>query len=162
MAKKRAGTWFGEKVKLDGYTFDSQKEAAFYLHFIKDSGYEFDVHKSFQLHPIIEMCNGILRLRSSSYTPDFVLYNEDGSIAHVIDVKNSFNTTYAIDAAASLRFKMFAYKYKVPVEVVVPRVKSFRVKVLGSTKKFEPVTKTDFNYTIEELVDEAMNTDKGD
>lgn len=104
----------------------------------------------------------MLRLRSSNYTPDFVLYNKDGSIAHVIDVKNSFNTTYAIDAAASLRFKMFAYKYKVPVEVVVPRVKSFRVKVLGSTKKFEPVAKTNFNYTIEELVDEVMNTDKGD
>lgn len=162
MAKKRAGTWFGEKVKLDGYTFDSQKEAAFYKRFIKDSGYKFDVHKSFRLHPIIEMCGGMLRLRSSNYTPDFVLYNEDGSIAHVVDVKNSFNTTYAIDAAASLRFKMFAYKYKTPVEVVVPRVKSFRVKVLGGTKKFEPVSKVDFDYSVQDLVKEAMNIDKDD
>lgn len=162
MAKKRAGTWFGEKVKLDGYTFDSQKEAAFYKRFIKDSGYKFDVHKSFHLHPIIDMCGGVLRLRSSNYTPDFVLYNEDGSIAHVVDVKNSFNTTYAIDAAASLRFKMFAYNYGMPVEVVVPRVKSFRVKVLGTTKKFEPVSKDNFDYSVQDLVTEAMNIDKDD
>lgn len=162
MAKKRAGTWFGEKVKLDGYSFDSQKEAAFYMRFVKNSGYKFDVHKSFRLHPIIEMYGGMLRLRSSNYTPDFVLYNKDGSIAHVIDVKNSFNTTYAIDAAASLRFKMFAYKYGIPVEVIVPRVKSFRVKILGSTKKFEPVSKIDFDYSVQDLVTEAMNIDKDD
>lgn len=155
--KKKAGTWFGTKVKRDGYTFDSQKEAAFYETFIKNCGHSFEVHKSFRLHPIIELCDGELRIRSSVYTPDFVIYDDSGSIAHVIDVKNSFNTTYAIDAAASLRFKLFAEKYGIPVEVVVPRVRSFRVKVLGSTKKFEPVVKYNLDYTLKELVSEAMD-----
>lgn len=159
--QNKTGTWFGKKVKMDGFTFDSQKEAAFYRHFVKDSGHKFEVHKSFKLHPIIELCDGIVRLRSSSYTPDFVLYNEDGSMAHVVDVKNSFNTTYAIDAAAALRFKLFAYTHGMPVEVVVPRLKSFRVKIMGTTKKFDPVVKYNFDYDVTGLAREAINIKKG-
>lgn len=152
--KKQAGTWFGEKVELDGYTFDSKKEAIWYARFVKPSGYEFKVHPKFELIPKIEVVHG-LNLRSITYKPDFVIYNEDGSIKHVYDLKNSF-TTYAIDIAASLRFKLFGWRYKLPVEVVVPRAKSFRVKVMGTTKKFEPIEKTNFDYTVDELVEEAL------
>ncbi|OYS80640.1 hypothetical protein CBG04_09790 [Limosilactobacillus reuteri] len=152
--KQKAGIWFGEKTHYKDYVFDSKKEEAFFRGFIENSGYKFDVHKSFKLHPIIEMCNGVLKLRSSSYAPDFVLYDDKGNISHVIDVKNSF-TSFAIDPAAALRFKLFALKYKIPVEVVVPRVKSFRVKIMGTTKKFEPIVKYDFNYNVNDLVGEA-------
>lgn len=153
--RKRAGTWFGEKVKSDGFTFDSKKEEAFYQKFIKPSGYSFDVHKSFKLHPIIELCDGDLRIRGSHYSPDFVLYDDKGKMLHVIDVKNSF-TSFAIDAAASLRFKLFALTYEVPVQVVVPRANDFRVKIMGTTKKFEPVTQSDFDYEIKDLLYEGM------
>lgn len=160
MSKNRKpGQWFGEKVHLDGYVFDSKKEATFYERFVKGSGFNFVVHKGFQLHPIIELFDGKLRLRSSKYTPDFVLYDRNGDIKHVVDVKNSF-TSYAIDPAAALRFKLFAQKYGAPVEVVVPRLKSFRVSILGPTKKVNPVTKYDFNYETSDLVDELMSKPK--
>ena len=47
--KNKAGTHFGRKVELDGYVFDSQKEADFYQRFIKNSGYQFEVHPRFVL-----------------------------------------------------------------------------------------------------------------
>lgn len=149
--KKQAGTWFGEKVKVDGFTFDSKKEHQFYERFIKNSGYKFEVHKGFQLHAAIPLLNGKLKVRSSRYTPDFVVYDQDGSIKHVYDLKNSF-TAFAIDQAAALRFKWFELKYGIPVEVVVPRVNSFKVKIMGTTKKFEPVTVDDVGYNIDDLV----------
>lgn len=153
--RNQPGHWFGEKVQLDGYTFDSIKEAKFYETFVKPSGYQFDVHHGFLLHPKITLANDRINLRSSKYTSDFVIYDGQGKIKHVYDLKNSF-TSYAIDQAAALRFKMFSIKYGVPVEVVVPRAKSFRVKVMGTTKKFNPVVKDNFDYTVEELVAEAF------
>ena len=35
------------KVKVNGFTFDSQKEANFYLKFVKESGYKHEVHPSY-------------------------------------------------------------------------------------------------------------------
>ena len=154
--KNKAGTWFGEKIKLDGFTFDSKKEADVYNKFVKESGYKFEVHKSFQLHPVIDLVDGDLRIRSSIYTPDFVIYGDDDSIQHVIDVKNGYSS-YVIDSAASLRFKLFALEYGLPVEVLVPRTHDFKIKVMGTTKKFDPIIKSDFSYTLSELVDEAYN-----
>lgn len=148
----RKRNWFGEKIKSDGYTFDSKKEEAFYRNFVKNSGYQFDVHKSFMLHPIIDFLDGRLRLRSSNYTPDFVLYDKDGELKHVIDVKTGFNMQYNIDPAAALRFKLFALQYKHPVEVVVPNLKSFRVKIVGATKKFNPTTMSSLDYDLEDLI----------
>lgn len=153
MPAKKPGGWFGQKTHFDGYTFDSKKEEAFYRSFVKTSGYKFTVHERFKLHDKIELLGGLIKLRGSYYTPDFVLYDDNGEIAHVIDVKNSF-TSFAIDAAASLRFKMFALTYHIPVEVVVPRVTSFKVKVMGTTKKFEPQVKLNFNYCLEDLFKE--------
>lgn len=40
---------FGKKVEVDGYKFDSEKEANFYLRFVKTCGKRFEVHKSFEL-----------------------------------------------------------------------------------------------------------------
>lgn len=35
------------KVKVNGFTFDSEKEANFYLKFVKESGYKHEVHPSY-------------------------------------------------------------------------------------------------------------------
>ena len=75
---------------------------------------------------------------------------------HVIDIKSGF-TQFAIDSAAALRFKLFADKYKVPVEVIVPRVHDFRVKIMGTTKKFDPLIREDLTYDTSELVKEAFS-----
>lgn len=152
--KKQAGTWFGEKVEADGYTFDSKKEFQFYEKFIKDSGHPFQVHQPFTLHEAIELVDGAVKIRSSRYTPDFIVYGNDDKPAHVYDLKNSF-TSFAIDQAAALRFKWFEKEYGIPVEVVVPRANSFKVKIMGTTKKFEPVVVENVDYTIEELVEKA-------
>ena len=40
---------YGRKVKLDGYTFDSVKEASFYAAYIKNSGKEYAVHPQYEL-----------------------------------------------------------------------------------------------------------------
>ena len=47
--------YFGKKVKLDGYTFDSKKEAQFYLQFVKPSGMRFDVHPHYRVIDLFPM-----------------------------------------------------------------------------------------------------------
>lgn len=41
--KVTSASHFGKKSVVDGYKFDSQKELDFYLRYIKNSGYEFEV-----------------------------------------------------------------------------------------------------------------------
>ena len=92
-----------------------------------------------------------IAIRSTIYIADFVVYDNLGNIAHVYDVKNSFSN-YAIDAKAQLKFKLFAQRYNVPVEVVVILKNSFKVKILGVTKHFEPVQLNNVNYDLEEIL----------
>lgn len=124
---------FSNKVTLDEYVFDSEKEANFYSRFIKPSGYPFTVHPTFVLSDKMNIEDNI-NISSMRYTPDFVVYEMDGkTIKHVYDVKNSFGI-YGIDQSAKLRFKLFAIKYKHPVEVVVPRKNDFKVITQSVTK----------------------------
>lgn len=146
-------------MEFDGHKFDSQKEAQFFRGFIHGRGLKYDVHKSFQLHPMIELDNGV-RLRSSKYTPDIVVYNNDGEIMHVYDVKSGFNTTYNIDPAAALRFKLFTQEYGVPVEVVVPRTHDFKVKIVGTTKKANPIVKNSVAYKWQDAVLEMTSKEE--
>lgn len=116
---------FGKKVKLDGYTFDSQKEAQFYQRFIKDCGHRYKVHPSY---PLLDKCLvGGYDMKAHGYRPDFVVYDGD-EVAHVYDVKTSLDNR-AVDASAKLRFAIFARRYGVPVEVVVPRKNDFKTKL---------------------------------
>lgn len=147
--------YFGKKIEYHGEKFDSMREANFFKKFVEPFDYNYTLHENFQLHPIVELCGGVIKLRSSSYKPDVVIRDAEGNLQHVIDIKSGFNTQYNIDPAAALRFKMFAMKYGIPVEVVVPNLKSFRVKILGTTKKFAPITKYDLNYSIETLIGEG-------
>ena len=153
---KNNNRYFGKKIEYHGEKFDSMREANFFKKFVEPFDYNYTLHESFRLHPVIELCNGALKLRSSSYRPDVVIRDDEGNLLHVIDIKSGFNTQYNIDPAAALRFKLFAMRYGVPVEVVVPNLKSFRVKIMGTTKKFETATKYDLNYTIDDLVNERQ------
>ena len=88
----------GNKTKVDGIIFDSQKEANFYTRFVKDSGYKYEVHKPYILLNKFVVKDNI-NIRGLKYTPDFIIYDKQGKILHVYDIKNSF-TVYGIDQAA--------------------------------------------------------------
>ncbi|ANK63377.1 hypothetical protein AYR56_05305 [Loigolactobacillus backii] len=114
----------GRKVLIDGYKFDSQKEANFYVRFVKDSGAEFEVHPKFEIMKSF-MTNCGKKIAHMVYTPDIVIYDSAGQMLHVFDIKNGF-TPYAIDSAAKLRFKLFTKQYGRFVEIVVVRTHDFK------------------------------------
>lgn len=124
----------GTKVHLDGYTFDSQKEADFYTRFVRDSGLQYTIHPKYVLIPLTEL--GKVKASQISYKPDFVIY-KDGKITHVYDVKNSFGV-YGIDGSVKLRFKLFLLSQGIPVEAVVVRKHDFKVIAQGITKQRKP------------------------
>lgn len=125
---------FGQKVELDGITFDSMKEAQFYLQFVKPSGKRFTCHENFEVLGKFEV--GGYTQRGMFYRPDFVIYGPEGR-EHVYDVKTSLSSR-GIDKGALLRFKLFARRYGLPVEVVVPTKNSFRMKLFGFTTQLQP------------------------
>lgn len=92
------------------------------------------MHKRYQL--VTKFPVGGFNQRGITYAPDFVVYASDGSIEHVYDVKSGINQ-HAVDTAAKLRFKLFALKTGIPVEVVVPRKHDFKMKLFGFTTNFQ-------------------------
>ncbi|WP_270332980.1 DUF1064 domain-containing protein [Ligilactobacillus acidipiscis] len=149
MANK-AGTHFGQKVRCsDGYTFDSKKEHEFYHRYIKTSKYDFKCHPNFKIKDMFTV--GGTNFRGMSYKPDFVLYGETGGLEHVIDVKNSL-TPYGVSNDAKNRFKLFADRYQIPVEVCVPRSKNFKQMIFGTTTRYDPLIFTTFDYSVFDLI----------
>jgi len=124
----------GTKVRIDGYVFDSQKEADFYTRFVRDSGLQYTIHPKYMLTPLTEL--GKVKASQISYKPDFVIY-KNGKISHVYDVKNSFGV-YGIDGSVKLRFKLFLLSQGIPVEAVVVRKHDFKVIAQGITKQRKP------------------------
>ena len=96
---------FGKKVTYKEWTFDSIKERDFFIRFIENSGKRFAVHKSFEL--LSKFSVGGYNMRGLTYAPDFVVYDADGQIEHVYDVKSGINQR-AVDTAAKIRFKLFS------------------------------------------------------
>ena len=128
----------GTKVHLDGYTFDSQKEADFYTRFVRDSELQYAIHPKFVLESLKTLPrNERLKVPQYVYTPDFVVYNPAGRLFHVYDVKNSFGP-YGISTDVKNRFKAFTRKYGIPVEAVVVRKHDFKVIAQGITKQRKP------------------------
>lgn len=135
----------GTKVHLDGYTFDSQKEADFYMRFVKPSKLQYAIHPRYVLSPLTQVGN--VKVPQIAYKPDFVIYNND-KIVHVYDVKNSFGV-YGIDASVKLRFKLFLLSQGIPVEAVVVRKHDFKVIAQGITKQrksTQPLVCTNLQY----------------
>lgn len=121
---------FGKKVHYKDWDFDSEKERDFFIHFIENSGKKFKVHPSYKV--IDKFPLGGYNQQGITYAPDFVVFDDDGAIAHVYDVKTGINQR-AVDAAAKLRFKLFSLKTGLTVEVVVPRKHDFKMKLFGFT-----------------------------
>lgn len=139
----------GNKVKYKNYTFDSKKEFLFYQRFLEkydrsDSEFVVKTHPGYDIINSWELEPG-LKIRGARYTPDAVVEDRQGNLRHVYDVKNGF-TSYGVDSAAKLRFKLFTKRYGVPVETVVPRKNDFKVKIFGTTKQTKVHTFKDINY----------------
>lgn len=137
----------GSKVKLDGFTFDSEKEALFYQRFVKNCGLPFEVHPRFQLAQLTELTEGG-KVSAIAYSPDFIIKDHAGEWLHVIDVKNSFGI-YGIDQANKIRFRLFAMQFDHPIEAVVIRKNDFKVITQGVTKALnekEPFITDTFDY----------------
>lgn len=138
----------GNKVHLDGFVFDSTKEAQFYERFVKRCGLPFEVHPRFKLTDLTALPGGKAKISQIAYSPDFIIKDHEGNWLHVIDVKNSFGA-YGIDQSVKLRFRLFALKFKHPVEAVVIRARDFKVITQGVTKQLnekEPFITSNFDY----------------
>lgn len=139
---------FGKKTEYNGYMFDSLKEKDFYQRFCMkydrpDSELKILVHSSYPTIDKFEVAG--ITMRGSRYTPDIVVTDQQGNLLHVYDVKNDFSS-YGVDSAAKLRFKLFAERYKIPVECVKVYKDHFKVKIFGTTKKITEHIFTDINY----------------
>lgn len=121
---------FGKKVPYKDWDFDSIKERDFFIQFIESSGKKFKIHPSYKV--VDKFPLGGYNQRGITYAPDFVVFDDEGAIAHVYDVKTGINQR-AVDTAAKLRFKLFSLKTGLPVEVVVPRKHDFKMKLFGFT-----------------------------
>ena len=96
-----------KKVELDGHLFDSKVEAEYYT--LLQSKVKNGEIKSFSIQPKYVLIpkfekNGI-KYREMTYTPDFLIVNNDDTEL-VVDVKG-FSTL-----ASELRKKLFDYLYK--------------------------------------------------
>ena len=121
---------FGKKVHYKDWDFDSEKERDFFIRFIENSGKKFKVHPSYKV--VDKFPVGGYNQRGITYAPDFVVFDDEGAIAHVYDVKTGINQR-AVDTSAKLRFKLFSLKTGMPVEVVVPHKHDFKMKLFGFT-----------------------------
>lgn len=121
---------FGKKVHYKEWDFDSIKERDFFIQFIENSGKKFKVHPSYKI--IDKFPLGGYNQRGITYAPDFVVYDDQGNVEHVYDVKTGINQR-AVDTSAKLRFKLFSLKTGIPVEVVVPHKHDFKMKLFGFT-----------------------------
>lgn len=99
-------------MTIDGITFDSKAEAAYYkqLLMLKKSGEveSFEMQKRFILLDKFKHPSNNKTVRTISYIPDFVVKYSDGT-EKVIDVKG-YET-----AVFKLKAKMFMSKYNIPL-----------------------------------------------
>lgn len=118
MPMNRKHKYNAKKVTIDGITFDSKAEAAYYnrLKILKKAGeikdfemqVQFNLLESFE-HPSKKTKAGEpSRVRAINFTPDFVITELDGSKT-VVDVKGMITKDFP------LRAKLFMNKYNMPL-----------------------------------------------
>jgi hypothetical protein len=99
-----------KKTTVDGYRFDSKKEAAYYqeLCLRKRAGdiFDFDIHKRYTLVPKFINSEG-KKIRAMTYTPDFVIYH-DGFV-EIVDVKGGKATK---TQAWTLKWKLLQWQLR--------------------------------------------------
>lgn len=99
--------YLSHKVVVDGIKFDSKDEAKYY-EALKIRKYRGEI-ENFELQPKFTLIDSFKKFgklyRAMTYTPDFLIYHNDGSIEY-IDVKGM--TTQQ----GELRVKLFNYFYR--------------------------------------------------
>jgi len=99
------------KVKLDGYTFDSQRERDYYLEYKLDPEVvNLTVHPRYELTPKYTNAEGVKR-RAQHYVADFLVTYRDGR-EEVVDVKGVETPVF------KLKRIMFELKYGNVIEIV--------------------------------------------
>ena len=96
-----------KKITVDGYTFDSMDESKYYQALLirkaKGEIINFEMQPKFTLIPGFKKQGKTFK--AMTYTPDFLIYHNDGS-EELIDVKG-FSTQQG-----ELRYKLFNYFYQ--------------------------------------------------
>jgi len=83
------------KVKIDGYTFDSQRERDYYLEYKLDPEVvNLTVHPRYELTPKYTNAEGVKR-RAQHYVADFLVTYRDGR-EEVVDVKGMITPVFKI------------------------------------------------------------------
>lgn len=111
--KKKGSKYNNRKVKLDGYTFDSQLEADYYAELkLREKANDilfFKIQPRYLLQE--EFSKGGIKHRKIEYIADFEVHHNDGSI-EVIDTKGVKTEVFRI------KEKMFHKKYPHKLTVV--------------------------------------------
>lgn len=101
-----------KKVTIDGVTFDSKAEGAYYqrLKLLKKSGevLSFEMQKKYVLIDKFKNPKTNKTVRSMTYYPDFVVQYANGT-TEVIDVKGKQTQVFKIKA------KLFMKRYNIPL-----------------------------------------------
>lgn len=104
--KKKRSKYNNKKVKLDGYTFDSQLEAEYYMQLkLREKANDilfFRVYPQYLLQPAFEKDGE--KYGKIEYVADFEIHHTDGSI-EVVDTKGYITDVFRI------KMKLFHKKY---------------------------------------------------
>lgn len=116
-----------KKITIDGITFDSKAEGAYYQHLLKlkKTGVveDFEMQKVFTLLDRFAHPQTGRIVRAVTYRADFEVYYADGRV-EVVDIKGFMTPEFRIKA------KMFMFRYQVPLVLL---------KWSTATKKFVEV-----------------------
>ena len=106
--------YYSKKVKIDGHTFDSKREAEYFqiLKVLELSGKikDLELQKEFVLQEKFKL--GKKTIRPITYRADFTYISTEDNKLHIIDVKGYRTDVYR------LKKKMFEYKYGIEIEEV--------------------------------------------
>ena len=108
---RRRGKYNNKRVKLDGYTFDSEREAEYYVVIKGDPTVSnVVVHPRFELTPKFTNADGVKR-RAMHYVADFLVTYKDGT-EKVVDVKGVETTVF------KMKRLLFELKYGKVITIV--------------------------------------------
>ena len=99
-----------QKTIIDGITFDSKAEAAYYYQLKQQRITNFKMQESFVIHDAFSL-NG-KRYQAIKYKPDFTFYDSD-KLVKVVDVKGKRTADFNIKA------KMFACRYGIAITLAI-------------------------------------------
>lgn len=108
---RRRGKYNNKRVKLDGYTFDSKREAEYWVVIKGDPTVSnVVVHPRIELTPKFTNADGVKR-RAMHYVADFLVTYKDGT-EKVVDVKGVETTVF------KMKRILFELKYGKTITIV--------------------------------------------